>query len=208
MPGLGKTQLGLQFAKQAYERKLYTHILWISATSVERLNQGYCRVLDLFRHEDRLHPDQGVKLSAAQRWLEGDCDGDGVIRWLLIFDNVDRATLDFLRTYLPRQNSRGKILFTTRTEDIAEAVAENAGQQHHIFELRPLEPADATNLLLKEARLANGAAPITSQAEQLVKGVGCLPLMVSQAASLVRAHQTLDILLGMDQRQQNLRVGV
>jgi hypothetical protein len=203
MPGLGKTQLGLQFAKRAYERKLYTHILWISATSEEKLNQGYCKVLDVFGHQDRLHPDQSVKLSAAQRWLEG-CDRG----WLLIFDNVGGTTLNFLRQYLPRQNSRGKMLFTTRTEDIAAAVAETAGQQRHIIELRPLEPRDATNLLLMEARLSHSGGPNTARAEELVRRVGCLPLMVSQAASLVRAHKTLDILLDMDQREQNLQVSV
>jgi hypothetical protein len=40
MPGVGKSQLALQFAQNVFETKEYSYVLWISASSEEKINAG------------------------------------------------------------------------------------------------------------------------------------------------------------------------
>jgi NB-ARC domain len=194
MHGIGKTQLALQFAKQCYDQQQYSHTFWISATTIEKLNQGFTDLLT------RVHPgqsnqvDQSARPKAAQRWLEDASSID----WLLVLDNVDPIVLGFLQKHLPRKNQRGKILFTTRTEIIATALARSAGKRHHIFELGLPKIEDATSLLLVEsdADVAAGTTLIKSKAEDVVKFIGRLPLAISHAASFMKhTHRNLDDIL-------------
>jgi hypothetical protein len=144
MQGLGKSQLTLQYAKMSFEKRRYSLIFWMSATSVEKLNQGFSNLLSLVGHTDRFHPEQSARLAAARRWLEES----GSVNWLLVLDNVDSNALSFIRGHLPRKNERGNILCTTRTESVAKAVASVAGRRHEVFELGLPETEDATRLLI------------------------------------------------------------
>jgi GTPase SAR1 family protein len=120
MPGIGKTHLILRYAKLSFDQNRYTFVFWISATSVDKINQGISGILDLIGHRDRHLQDQTAKVTAARLWLEqSNSDEDG--NWLLVFDNVHIDSLGFLRSHLPLRNERGSILFTTRTKDVAEA---------------------------------------------------------------------------------------
>ncbi|EGO26606.1 hypothetical protein SERLADRAFT_447764 [Serpula lacrymans var. lacrymans S7.9] len=149
MPGIGKTQLTLQYAKLSYQQKQYTYVFWISGATVEKLNQGFVKLLNLVSHPERNNPEQDARLVAARRWLE-DCSATS---WLVVFDNVSRDTLSFLREHVPRKNVRGNILYTTRTEDVAKAVVNAAGQQQHILELRVLDIKDAASLFFQNAEI-------------------------------------------------------
>jgi hypothetical protein len=208
MPGIGKTQLLLRYAKLSWVRDRYTCIFWISATSVDKINQGIAGILDLIEHPDRYLQDQTAKLTAARLWLEKPrADGGG--DWLLVFDNVHRETLGFLRVHLPRMNDRGNILFTTRTADVAELLVIAAGEQHPILGLRALESRETANLLFEDA----GIAPETvtpsqlDQAEDLVMRVGCLPLAVVQAASFMKqTHSTLANMLEFYKEERGIEV--
>jgi len=197
MPGLGKSQLTLEFAKSSFDQQRYSLIFWISATTVEKLNHGFANLLNLVGHPDRFIPEQRARLIAARRWLE-ECDDTS--RWLLILDNVDGATLSFLREHLPRKNRRGNILFNTRTRNVAEALAHVAGQEHVVFELCLPTAQDAAQLLLAHLDDANDSSvampSIAGKAEEVVRCVGCLPLAVVQAASFLKqSHTSLEELL-------------
>jgi NB-ARC domain len=195
MHGVGKTQLALQFAIQSFDQQRYSHIFWISATTVEKLNHGFADLLMRVGHPDRFRlADQTAKLKAARRWLEDSCS----INWLLVLDNVDPTVLGFLQQNLPHRNQQGNILFTTRTNVVAAALARTAGKQHHVIELGLPEVEDATSLLLAESSInVTAATPLTkSKAEEVVKFVGRLPLTVSHAASFMKqTHKTLDDIL-------------
>jgi hypothetical protein len=205
MPGIGKSQLILHYAKTSFDRGLYSYIFWISADNVDKLNQGLAEVLDLVDHPDRYWQEQDAKIFTAQFWLE---EPHG--KWLLVFDNVDRSTLDFLRTHLPSRNAGGNILFTTRTADVAEALVNMTGHRHLTLQLRALDPRDTATLLLKDAGIdvTKMVTPLLlDRTEELVECVGRLPLAVVQAASFMKqSHMSLDKMLEMYRSERKIEV--
>jgi hypothetical protein len=201
MHGLGKSQLALQFAKLSFEQRRYSVVFWMSATTVEKLNQGYIHLLHLVRHPDRLLPEQSARLMAARRWLEES----GSVRWLLVLDNVDPTTLSSIRQILPHKNRRGKILFTTRTATVATALARAAGQQHEVLELGIPDLEDAAHLFLTEGGIdiTSASALIMDKAKKVARHVGCLPLAVSHAASFMKeSHKSLDDIIHLLDSEQ------
>jgi hypothetical protein len=201
MPGIGKSQLVLHYSKVSFENDRYSYIFWISSTSIDKLNYGFAKVLDLVGHPDRHHQEQSAKLTAARLWLE-EPHGN----WLLVLDNVDRSTLNFLRTHLPRRNAGGNILFTTRTGDVAEALVNVTEHQDSTLQLRALDPRDTVNLLLKDAGIA-ATSSLLDRAEELVECVGRLPLAVVQAAARMKqTHTTLDQMLELYKSAQKIEV--
>ena len=179
--GVGKSQLTYQWANLTFAHGENHYVVWISATTVEKLYQGFYRLLHFVNHPDRSHPEQGVRLAAAQRWFEEVDSGN----WLLVLDNVFPATLDFLRQHLPRQNGRGSILFTTRTRHLAIALASAPGERHEVIEVPLLSVDDGVELFLGHFENGGINAP-SATVEEIVKSVGCLPLAISHAASYMK----------------------
>ena len=187
----------------AYDLRRYSTIFWVSSTTIEKLNQGFANILNLIGHADRDHPDQGTRLVAARRWLE-ESDALG---WLLILDNINKDTVGFLREHLPRKNSKGNILFTTRTVFVAEALTNPTEEPRQSFELQGPCLKDAVNLLLK----GSGASEMSSsvdRAEDVVKCLGCLPLAIAHAASFVKqSHKNMDELFELYKSDHKYEVG-
>lgn len=185
MPGLGKSQMALYFADHAFTSEAYSHVLWASASTAEKLSQGLTKILVLTNHPDRSHPDLAVQLATTRLWFE-QSDAHGCRRWLLILDNVTPESVDFLHEHLPRLNASGTILMTTRTRDVAESVANVAGQEHPIFELKALSKELSIDLLLRKAAINNGDEADRESAGRLVGRIGCLPLAVEQAGAFMK----------------------
>ena len=205
MFGLGKTQLALKYATMSYQLKRYSLVFWISGATVEKLNQGLAKVLNLIDHPDRYHVEQSTKLTSARRWLE-ECSAMYPTKWLLVFDNVTQEALTFLQEHLPRTNSMGNILLTTRIKVVAEGVVSAAEQQHQFFELMAPNIHDAVKLLLKEAGI-NPNKRIASTSKDLVECLGRLPLAISQAASFAKqSHRNLDDVLGLYRSKHGYQV--
>ena len=204
MHGVGKSQVSNALAKELYDQGRYTNVFWMQATTIEKLHQGFSKLLYLVSHPDHSSTDDGIRLTAARRWLEEPDSG----KWLLVIDNVARETIDFLREHLPRKNARGNILFTTRTKDVAKALTQVAGRQHGIVDLRIPDVEDAAKLFLKH--LSDPEAPTdASKVQELVKGIGCLPLAVAQAASyMTETRSSLDDMLELFKSQRKIDVGL
>jgi hypothetical protein len=203
MPGVGKTNLVLQYAKDSFDRGWYSHVLWISGTTVDKLNEGMAKILDLIEHPERHRMDQGAKLTAVRRWLE-DSQCDDNIRWLLVIDNVDRKAIGFLREHLPRRNARGSILFTTRTADVADALVDVTGPSHRKLDIRVPDMRDTTRLFFSSAGIeTDNVTPIqTNKAEKLIEAVGSLPLAIVHAASYMKqTHTSLEDMLQLYQNE-------
>jgi hypothetical protein len=131
-----------------------------------------------------------VRLTAARRWLEEVDTGN----WLLVLDNVslDPEPLDFLRRYLPHQNGRGSILFTTRTKPVAHALAGAAKDGVELF------------LGYFEAGEIDAQSP---KIKAIVAAVGCLPLAIAHAAEyLKQSCNSLDDILELYQSKHKIDV--
>jgi hypothetical protein len=200
--GVGKSQLTYEWANTTYLREENSYILWISAATVEKLYQGFSRLLRFIDHPDRSHPDEDVRVEAARRWLEGVETGN----WLLVLDNVFPETLEFLRENLPRQNGRGTILFTTRTERVALALASTAGERHEAIEV-PLLDVNAGVELFCEHFDSGTMDHSSTKIKTIVLALGCLPLAISHAAGYIKeSHSSLDDMLELYQGKRKIDV--
>lgn len=195
IPGVGKTQLALRFASLAFQRSQYTYVFWVSAASVEKLTRDFSKLVDLLRLPGRYTVDQASKLTVARAWLE---DPAAARSWLVVLDNVTQETTVMLRDMLPRRNSGGRLLFTTRTAKMADVFT--APGESSQLALQPPGIKDAVAMLSAGAEIKreSGGAPSYADAEQVVRSVGNLPLAIDQAASYIRdmgssANELLDI---------------
>lgn len=196
MPGVGKTQLALMYAKSTWNTR-YAYIFWLHANTIEKLHQSFAGLLNLVGHVDRNHPEQPARLTSARRWLE-DCRTVTPRSWLLIVDNVHKDTLAFLREHLPRSSRGGDILFTTRTESLGSALAQSLDSHSQVIALKPPSASDAAHILLRDAGVSGNTASSShfEQAIEMVENVGCLPLAVDQAANFMKqeSHSLKDLL--------------
>lgn len=105
VPGIGKTQLALQFA---YQHKLdYDFIFWIRAKDGASVARSYHDVaIALSLIDGRLEQRHSESTSRLKHWLESTS-----VRWLLIYDDVDGV--DYLPDFLPRSRT-GSIIVTSR----------------------------------------------------------------------------------------------
>jgi len=195
MPGVGKTQLALKFAILASQRSQYAYVFWMSAASVEKLTRDFSKLVDLVRLPGRSALDQASKVTVARAWLE---DPTAAKSWLVVLDNVTQETSVILRDMLPRRNSGGRLLLTTRTTKIADVFT--APGKLSQLALQPPGTGDAVAMLSAGAGMEREGAMAASyaDAEQVVRFVGKLPLAIDQAASFIRdtgrsANEILDI---------------
>ena len=139
-----------------------------------------------------------------QCWLK-EC----AIKWLVILDNMAQDAVSFLREHLPCRNSNGNILLTTQTQAVTKAAARVASGQHPIFELWALGLNDATTLLLREAGVhTDPTSAATSGANDLVKCLGSLPLVISHVASFAKqSGKNLADILGIYRGKHKYDVG-
>lgn len=186
MPGVGKTQLALRYARLASERSQYIYIFWVSAGSVEKLARDFSKVADLLCLSSQHALDQVTKLNLARAWLE---DSTNKKKWLLILDNVTQETITMiLADILPRRNNDGRLLFTTRTATIADSCT--IPDQSLTIALQPPGNDDAVAMLVAGAEIGRGSTDEASNAdlERMVRSVGNLPLAIDQAASYIKGY--------------------
>ncbi|KAL8697122.1 MAG: hypothetical protein Q9201_007299 [Fulgogasparrea decipioides] len=188
MPGVGKTQLALQYAMRASEESQYMYTFWVSAGSVEKLTRDFSKLVDLLRLPGQYALDQVTKLTMARAWLE---DATAATKWLLILDNVTQeTTAKILGEVLPRRNSGGRLLFTTRTATIAESCT--VPGKSIMLALQPPGNDDAVAMLAAGADIGGKSTEEASyrDLELLVRSVGNLPLAIDQAASYMKGYES------------------
>jgi hypothetical protein len=208
MPGLGKTQLALKYATDSFESRHYSFIFWISAASVEKVDQGVRKMLAFVNHAGQYHHDQSMLLVTAKCWLETHSFNDNA-RWLLVLDNVDKSAVELIQDFLPSHKSRGDIIITTNTEDVARDIVNVS--RDRILELQVPGVNDSTALLLRTAgvEVTTETSSSSQITEDLVKCVGCLPLAVAQAASFMKeARKTPGEMLTLYNSAEKLKVSV
>ena len=129
---MGKTQLGLHFARQHHQR--YSAVIWLNASSEVILKAAYVSLAQRIRYHNKqsevgegelieqLNEEQAIRL--VRQWLSQE----GNKMWLLILDNYDDPRLPGIRSitgydirsFFP-YSTQGSILITTRSSRITFA---------------------------------------------------------------------------------------
>ncbi|KAJ5528301.1 hypothetical protein N7513_012460 [Penicillium frequentans] len=183
--GVGKTQIALEVVYQAKDLYPDCSVFWIPAVDTESLEQAY---LEIAHHLClQFDPQKEDVKRVLQKHLSQSQSG----RWLLIFDNADDLELwkenssnceqEGLRAFLPRSD-RGVILFTTRSNKVAQYLATT-----EVVQIEELDEPKATrvlaNSLLRKDLLDN-----TESARGLLERLTYLPLAIVQAASFINEN--------------------
>ncbi|KAK5072432.1 hypothetical protein LTR64_005098 [Lithohypha guttulata] len=195
--GVGKTQLVLELLYRTKERYKGCSIIWIPATTIESLHQGYLTVaqqLDIPECED--------EKADVKKLVQDHLSKEDVGPWLLVFDNADDIDMWMVATrtrehedievsvrkssggsrrlidYLPR-NKRGCIIFTTRNRKAAVKLA-----QPNIITVPEMKEKAARELLQKclaSPALVDNLQDVTALLAELTY----LPLAITQAAAYI-----------------------
>src|SRR5947209_15910980 len=90
MGGIGKTQLAVEFARK--HQKAYSSIFFVDADSKDSLLHSFLAIFRRIAVEGHSREDNSAaQLEEMAKKVLTWFDSEGNDRWLLIFDNVDRA---------------------------------------------------------------------------------------------------------------------
>lgn len=186
MGGIGKTQVALGYA-YAF-RTSYERVYWVRAVNRSSLLLGYQNIAK------EVHlpiPASSSPDDTAKRvlvWLRQTTS------WLLIIDNLDDISV--IESLLPENGPTEHTIITTRNPNSAGIPAEG-------LEVPLLDHMDAISLLSNLSGIVvTPGSPEFSQADEIVKELGYLPLAIEQAAAFVR-EVTGDFAAYREEYQQN-----
>ncbi|KAF4950439.1 hypothetical protein FSARC_13197 [Fusarium sarcochroum] len=182
--GIGKTQIALQFAFLLKQNKPDYSIFWLPAYSMASFEQECAKFVKTL----------GIRCSdgedareVVRQYLNSEDSGS----WFLIVDNADdinvfrRSTTSGggILAFLPTNNDNGCILLTTRSKEVAVALA-----RKEIMKLPHMGFEDASDLLEKSLIDDNG--PRNDQAvAKLLNALSFHPLAISQAAAYMNTYE-------------------
>jgi hypothetical protein len=100
------------------------------------------------------------------------------------------------------------MLFTTRTERVALALASTAGERHDVIEVPLLDVKAGVELFCRHFE-SGMIDPSSAKIETIVIAVGRLPLAISHAAGyMTESHSSLDDMLELYQSEQKINVSL
>ncbi|NUU26246.1 MAG: hypothetical protein HOV68_32805, partial [Streptomycetaceae bacterium] len=172
MGGVGKSQLAAKFARDHLDD--FSLVRRLVASGPECL-QADLLELALWVGVPE-HENKQLMLGRLWAWLR---DNPG---WLLIYDDVqatgDDGTVDWLGRFWPEEGD-GAILVTTQARE---------GWSHrsrHVFQLRPLSPAEGTQFLVLRTECLADVTDDGSDLTTLGTLLGWLPLALEQAGAYI-----------------------
>ncbi|RMZ69754.1 kinesin light chain 1 [Pyrenophora seminiperda CCB06] len=187
--GVGKTQLVLEFLYQLREKHEHYSAIWIQATSMESMDQGYHAVARQFGIRDPGGKDTDIK-KLVQNFLSEDRAG----HWVLVFDNADDINMwidepksgaqqsSRLIDYIPRSKN-GRVVFTTRDRKVGVKLA-----HQNVIEVPQVTEDTATqmvrNFLIRKDLVDSRPADTKAMLAWLTH----LPLAIAQAAAYINEN--------------------
>jgi hypothetical protein len=129
----------------------FSEVFFIDATTTDTIADGLKSIVVSKR--------LGASQVDALDWLSGHCE-----EWLLLFDNADDTKINF-RKYFPHC-SHGNILITTRNRECMLYALQSS------IKISSMEPADASDLLLKMVCLTDQLTDENSALAAVVAKVG------------------------------------
>ena len=174
MGGSGKTQLALEFCRQAEESLGFMAIIWIDASSPASVAQSYKIIAKSISKDRQDDVESDVTISLVHNALRGWKE-----RWLVVFDNYDNPKAfqsQGIRHYIPSGNS-GCILFTSRHAD--------STRLGHSIAVSGMNDSESLSLLLQRVPL-NEEEKIHGR--EIASALGHLALALDQAGAYIRAR--------------------
>lgn len=159
--GMGKSTLARHYAQEYASH--YYGIWWLRAHSRDTLIADFVKLAGHLDMDTKTHPTDEALALAVVMALSNEVDP-----WLLIYDNAEKH--GDLREWLPAGAS---LLVTSRMK---------LWPGFRVFDVKPLETVDATDLLMSEA----GRAVDRNGAESLAVALEGLPLALVLAGAWLR----------------------
>ncbi|RYP93273.1 hypothetical protein DL770_000648 [Monosporascus sp. CRB-9-2] len=187
--GVGKTQLVLELLYRVREKDKNYSAIWIQATSMESLDQGYHTVARQLGIRDSGGKDVDIK-KLVQDFLNEDTVG----QWILVFDNADDIQMwidkagsetqqsNRLIDYIPRSKS-GRVIFTTRDRKIGVKLA-----QQNVMEVLKMTEDTAIRMLRNCLIDKNLVDTRPEDAKAMLAWLTHLPLAIAQAAAYINEN--------------------
>lgn len=175
MGGSGKTQLALEFCRQAEEDLGFTAVFWINASSLVSVIQSYKAVATKILKDHHGDASSENMISLVQDTLR-----EWKRPWLCVFDNYDTPKAfepTGIHHYIPG-GTEGRILFTSRHQDSARL--------GHRIEISVMTENESLEVLLQRLPRNDEEA---RYAREIAATLGYLALALDQAGSYIRAHK-------------------
>jgi hypothetical protein len=183
-----KSQIAIEYCYRFRKRYPQSSIIWIHASTVERIDQAYKEIARKAQLSGWDNPKTN-KLALVADWLNQDETG----HWLVILDNADDADVLFnatpdlaskgyeekpIASYIPH-STEGSILITTRDRRVGERLANRV----KAINLPPFTVQEARDLL--ESLMGKIDIGEEEDVKELLDTLAYLPLAISQAAAFI-----------------------
>ena len=183
MPGLGKTELALEFAHSRQDK--FDAVFWVHADTASKLELDFADIAVMLGLEDAKEPrDLVVSRETAKGWLSKptklldqthDTVGQTEASWLIVLDNADNP--DIVTDYAHIFGS-GSWLITSR-----HPLAKTAFSRHtNVVDLEPLDDHTGAQLLQRLTHAQDEENLSLTVSHRL----GRLPLAITQMAGIIR----------------------
>ncbi|TVY18739.1 Kinesin light chain [Lachnellula arida] len=187
--GVGKTQLVLELLYRVREKDKNSSVIWIQATSMESLDQGYHTVARQLGISGPGGKDVDIK-KLVQNFLNDDTAG----QWILVFDNADDIQMwsgktrsesqqsNRLIDYIPRSKT-GRVIFTTRDRKVGVKLA-----QQNVIEVPKMTEDTAIRMLRNSLIDKSLVETRPADAKAILTWLTHLPLAIAQAAAYINEN--------------------
>ncbi|KLJ06111.1 hypothetical protein EMPG_10448 [Blastomyces silverae] len=167
LAGIGKSQIATEFVYRSM--KMFRAIFWVSASSTEKLFQGFsdiARKLNLFDGTTIKDPEAVVPL--VKQWFMSTVEP-----WLLVLDNAD--DLKIIQSFWPTSD-HGAVLVTSQNP--ASEYQAKMG-----MEAKPFSPEESATYFREQL---GGVKVQKDEARQITESFGHHTLTIKQMASYIR----------------------
>lgn len=206
--GVGKTHLVLELLYQLREQNNQISAIWIQATTMESLEQGYHEAAQRFGLQDSGGKDANIK-QTLHDFLSQESAG----HWVLVLDNADdlnmwtennapvtQNTSKRLLDYIPRSKT-GRVIFTTRNRKVGVRLA-----HQNIVEVHKMAEGTATQMLRNSLIHKDLVDSNPLDAKAMLSWLTHLPLAIAQAAAYINENGITisDYLILVDCQEQTI----
>lgn len=189
-PGVGKTQIAVEYAARLRARAPDTWVFWVDARDAYGFTESYRNIARVAKIPGWEESKTDTLHNLVFEWLKKD----QISPWLMILDNNDDADMLFtpqgsedgkrgksLVQYIP-DCSHGSVLVTTRDDGAAGSLCDGSS-----IDIREMDVSEAKDLFRKKL---TWETVNESDLELLLKQLEYLPLAISHAVAFISQNNS------------------